>query len=133
MRIWVHNTEFIHIISVVDPGCLCRTRYLSFSIPDPGHKDPRYRSLSKNFLYPTKTVSKLSEKLSWMFIPDPGFFSRGQKSTGSWIRIRNTAHSFKLQQQRKDGNKLLPGTWCAGCPCWSLLRPPGPPSAACPP
>ncbi len=29
--------------------------------------------------------------------------------------------------------KCLPGTWFAGCPCWSLLRPPGPRSSACPP
>jgi hypothetical protein len=50
------------------------------------------------------TVSKLSEKLSGMFnldpgsgffpIPDPG--SRGQKSTGSLIRIRNTGFLFLI-------------------------------------
>jgi hypothetical protein len=46
-----------------------------------------------------KTVSKPWEKLFGMFIPDPDFFpipdpdpgSRSQKSTGSRIRIRNTA------------------------------------------
>ncbi len=62
------------------------------SIPDPGSG-----SASKNSgIFTTKTVSKLLEKWSEMFIPDPDFFpipdpgSRGQKGTGSRIRIRDT-------------------------------------------
>ncbi len=64
-----------------------------FSIPDPG-------STSKNLSILTpKIVSTLSEIWSGLFNPDPGsgscFFthpwSRGQKGTGSRIRIRNTA------------------------------------------
>jgi hypothetical protein len=66
-------------------------------ISDP---DPHYRIYA--FLT-QKTVSKLSEKLFGMFIPDPrsGFFPpdpgfMGQKSTGSRIRIRNFGLSLPL-------------------------------------
>ncbi len=76
--------------SDADPGCLSRIRI--FSIPDPG-------SASKNVSILTqKIVTVLSEIWSWLFIPDPDpdFLSipdpvsRGQKGTGSRIRIRNT-------------------------------------------
>ncbi len=59
-------------------------------IPDP---DPHKRVL----LFLTRKISKLSEIWSGMFIPDLNFLpiselgSRGQKGTGSRIRIRNPA------------------------------------------
>ncbi len=67
-----------------------------------GQKDSesRIRIRIKEFRYLThKIVSKLSEIWSGFFIPDPDpdFLpipdpgSRGQKGTGSRIRIRNTA------------------------------------------
>ncbi len=58
------------------------SRIRSFSIPDP-HKEFQYFN-------PKKIVSKLQEIWSGLFIPDPYPGSRGQKGTGSWIRIRNT-------------------------------------------
>ncbi len=66
-------------------------------IPDPNFFDPG--SASKNLSILTqKIVSKLSEIWAWLYIPDPDpdFLpipdpgSRGQKGTGSRIRIRNT-------------------------------------------
>jgi hypothetical protein len=77
--LWIRN---------VYPG----SEFFQSQIPDPG-------SSSKNLSILTqKIVSKFSEILSGLFIPDPdpGFLpipdpgSRGQKGTGSWIRIRNT-------------------------------------------
>jgi hypothetical protein len=59
-------------ISVADPGCLSR-------IPDPnfssgsriqGQKDSRF-DLDFKYFFTLKIVSKLSENLSRMFIPDP--------------------------------------------------------------
>ncbi len=63
------------------------SRIQIFSIPD-----PHQRILS---IVTLKSVSKLSEIWSVLFIPDPDpdFYpsrSRGQKGTGSRIRIRNT-------------------------------------------
>jgi hypothetical protein len=46
-----------------------------FSIPDPGSKIPDPHQRIYVFLT-QKTVSKISEKLSGMFIPDPGSGSR---------------------------------------------------------
>ncbi len=79
-----------------------RSRVRIFSIPDPG-------SASKNWSILTqKLVSKLSEIWSGLFrigirdpnpdflrIPDPR--SRGQKGTGSRIRICNTLHRYAQQ------------------------------------
>ncbi len=76
--------------SVADPGCLSRIRILFF----PSRiriKEFKYFSL-KNM------VSELSEIWSGLLIPDldpeflhiPGPGSRGQKGTGSRIRIRNS-------------------------------------------
>jgi hypothetical protein len=72
----------------------------NFSIPDPGSKrfrfpDPGSGSASKNLsIFNPKT--KVSEKLSGIFIPYTDFFhpgSRGQKRTEFQIRIRNTDES----------------------------------------
>ncbi len=78
----------------------------NFSIPDPGSRvknisDPGSGSASKNLsiFLTQKIVSKLSEIWSRMFSPDPDLHflpipdpgSRGQKGTGSRIRIRTTA------------------------------------------
>jgi hypothetical protein len=57
-------------------GCLCRTPDLNFSIPDPGLRvtkkpDPDPHQRIQVFVT-QKTASKLSEKLSWVFKPDPG-------------------------------------------------------------
>jgi hypothetical protein len=47
-----------------------------------------------------------------LFIPDPDFLpipdpgTRGQKGTGSRIRIRNTGVNY---------GRLFPKTWCAAC------------------
>ncbi len=68
-----------------------------------GRQDPKSGSTSKNlsiFNPKTDTGTKFSKIRSGKFIPDPvsGFFSirgprsRGQKSTRSLIRIRNTAY-----------------------------------------
>jgi len=67
----VFKISVILTISFADPGCLSR-------IPDPLSKRFRIRIRIKEFKYfhflTLKTVSKLSEKLSGMFIPDPDFF-----------------------------------------------------------
>jgi hypothetical protein len=72
-----------------------------FSIPDKKIPDPG--SASQNLgIFTQKIDSKLSEIWSGMFIPDPDLDflpipdpgSRGQKGTGSRIRIRNTALQF---------------------------------------
>jgi hypothetical protein len=66
-------------VSVADPGSLSRIRDPNFSIPDQESK--RFRipdpDPHKEFKYYSPiTVSKLSEKLSGLFIPDlgSGFF-----------------------------------------------------------
>ncbi len=54
------------------------TRFRVEKIPDPGSA-----SASKNLsIFKPKTVSKFSEKLSGMFIPDPDFFS----IPGPWVK-----------------------------------------------
>jgi hypothetical protein len=63
----------------------------NFSIPDPRSRvkkipDPGFGYASKNLIFlAQKIVSKLSEKLSGMFIPDPDlvFFSSRIPDTGS--------------------------------------------------
>ncbi len=78
--------------SVADPGCLFRISDPNISIPDPifSIPDPNFfhpGSASKNWsILNQKTVSKLSEIWSRLFIPDldPDFSrSRGQKGPGS--------------------------------------------------
>ncbi len=82
-------------------------------ILDPGQKrslTPGSRSTSKNWtILPKNTVSKLSERWSWMYTPpppiqDPGF--RGQKSTGSRIWICNSGSTPLLDARVKDGIRL---------------------------
>ncbi len=84
---------------------------IQISIPDPEFRvakipEPGSKSTSKNFSILTLlTVSKLSEKLSGMFIPDPDFFP-------SKIRIRNTgctnssAFSGHLQPAGPAGSEV---------------------------
>jgi hypothetical protein len=87
-----YRVHFFPIFSsVADPGCLYRI--LNFLSRIQGKKDPR--SASENLsIFNHNNVSKLLEKLSGMFIPDPDFCSipdtgsRGLKSSGS--RNRNT-------------------------------------------
>ncbi len=56
--------------SVADPGCVSRIRI--FSIPHPGSEFIPSRIRIKNFKYLTqKSISKLSEIWSGLFIPDP--------------------------------------------------------------
>jgi hypothetical protein len=75
-------------------------------IRDPGSRvdnipDPKSASNNLSIFNP-KTVYKFSKIRSGMFIPDPdcGFFplpeARNKKSTGSRIRIRNTARIRRL-------------------------------------
>ncbi len=89
-------------ISVADPGCL--SQILIFYIPDPNFFHPGSASKNLSILIQEKNGSKLSEIWSgWLIpdpdpdflpIPDPGL--RGQKATGSRIRIRNTAAHFNF-------------------------------------
>ncbi len=97
----------IIVVSVADPGYL-------FRIPDLGSKiypDYGSGSASKNgSIFNPKNGSKLSEKWSGMFIPDPG--SRGKKSIGSRIRIRITdgsghVHCAIMYTNCKIGSKAL--------------------------
>jgi hypothetical protein len=86
---------------------LCRYAVLRIQDVYPGSESFPSRISDPNFFHPgsssknlsiltTKMVSKLSEILCGLFIPDPDFYpswipgpgSRGQKGTGSRIRIR---------------------------------------------
>jgi hypothetical protein len=121
----VHCSSTVSDInSVADPGCLSRIRL--FSIPDPGSElspsripdpnclPPGSRIRIKEFKYfnPQKTKKwfissrKYDPGCSYRIpdpdadflpIPDPG--SRGQKGTGSRIRIRNTGYKVKKKTQ----------------------------------
>jgi hypothetical protein len=120
--------------SIADPRCLSPIPDPNFSIPDPGSKrfripDPDQHRRIQVFLA-EKFVSDLWETGSGMFIPDPDldFFtypgSRGQKGTGSRIRIRNTGQRGIFHQngnqRRLQGGTLLQG-WeeCFGSgPMW---------------
>ncbi len=95
--------------SVADPGCLSRipdttffhpgSRIRTVSIPDPGSASKNLSILipkkpKKWFLTSRKFDLGCSSQIpdpdaDFLPIPDPG--SRGQKGTGSRIRIRNTA------------------------------------------
>ncbi len=92
---WPHRTSLVwrFIIisaSVADPGCLSRIRL--FSIPDPNCLHPRSRIRIKEFKYDPRCSSLIPDPdADFLPIPDPG--SRGQKGTGSRIRIRNTDFS----------------------------------------
>jgi hypothetical protein len=82
--------------SVADPGCLSRIRL--FSIPDPGSelflsRIPDFNP-KKLFLSFMKHDPGCSSRIpdpdpDFLPFPDPG--SRGQKGTGSGIRIRHTS------------------------------------------
>ncbi len=85
-------TDLNTVLRIPDPESdFFPSRIRIFSIPDPG-------SASKN-LKQKQMFSKLYEIRSGLFIPDPVPYllpisnpgSRGQKGTGSRIRIRNTA------------------------------------------
>jgi hypothetical protein len=98
----IQNT--IHKFSVADPGCLSRILDPNFSILEHRVKkipDPGSGSMNLSILN-LKTVSKLTEQLSGMFIPDLDDFllsripnpdprSRGQKTPVSGSGSRNTA------------------------------------------
>jgi hypothetical protein len=68
----------------------------NFSIPDPNffHHGSRIRIKELSILT-HKMVFKLSEIISGFFIPDPDPESRGQKGTGSRIRIRKLAKNLR--------------------------------------
>ena len=108
--------------SVADSGSLSRIRL--FSIPDPNCLHPSSRIRIKEFKYfnPKKTKkwflssgkydpgcsSRIPDPYAdFLPIPDPG--SRGQKGTGSWIRIRNTGHHSDADPQH------LPCSFGLGC------------------
>ncbi len=90
--------------SVADPGCLSRIRL--FSIADPTFFHPG--STSKNLIILTQKKWFLSSRKydpgcsSRISDPDPDFLpipnpgSRGQKGTGSRIRVRNTDSTVVL-------------------------------------
>jgi hypothetical protein len=93
--------------SVADPGCLSRIQ--TVSIPDPGSRirivEFKYFNLKKWFLSSRKYDPGFSSRIpdpdaDFLPITDPG--SRGQKGTGSRIRIRNTERNFE-----KNGNSSL--------------------------
>ncbi len=106
--IWpAFESGFRPIGSVADPGCLSRIRL--FSIPDPGSRIPDPNCLhpgsaSKNlsiltlkknkqkklFLSSRKYDVHPGSRIRMLTFYHPG--SRGQKGTGSRIRIRNTAN-----------------------------------------
>jgi hypothetical protein len=58
-------------------------------------------------LLPNKIVTKLSKIWVW----DPG--SRGQKGTGSWIRIRNTAKGEREGKIGPKGTRKEERDWAA--------------------
>jgi hypothetical protein len=88
--------------TVADPGFLSRIQLFSiphpnFSIPDPHKKIKKFKYFNpkKWFLSSRKYDPGCSSRFPDPYllpIPDPG--SRGQKGTGSRIRIRNTAFHF---------------------------------------
>ncbi len=93
--------------SVADPGCLFRIPDPYFSMPDPGSRvknipDHGSGSASKNirilnlkmFLNSRKNDLGCSSRIGFFAFADPRF--RGQKGTGSRIRIRNTASTLLL-------------------------------------
>ncbi len=92
-------TSDILAFSVADPGCLSLIRI--FSIPDRNLFNPGSRIRIKELQYfsPKKKVSKHSEIWPGLFFyPGSWFFthpgSRGQKGSGSRIRLRNTANNL---------------------------------------
>jgi hypothetical protein len=80
----------LYLTSVADPGCLSRIQGQEdsgFWIPDP---DPHQRILiflTQKYLLLSSRMFIPGPDLDFLPIPDPG--PRGQKSTGSRIRIRN--------------------------------------------
>ncbi len=97
---------YYHYNSVADQGCLSRIRI--FSIPDQKDSRSRIRIHITEFKYffPKKFILNSRKydlgcsspiripdpDLDFLPIPDPG--TRGQKGTGSRIRIRNTLLQF---------------------------------------
>jgi hypothetical protein len=89
--------------SVADPGCVSRIRI--FSILDPGSEFFHPGSASNNssilapknwFLSSRKYDTGCSSRIR---IPDPR--SRGQKGSGSRIRIRNSAGIYRTSRVRR--------------------------------
>ncbi len=98
------NTSLNVCLFLCGSGCLSRIRYFPSRIPDPGLTRSRLPvPASKNWSIFNSKISSgvfIPDPISrvWIFsIPDPG--SRGQKSTGSRIRIRNTAWSCGIWQE----------------------------------
>jgi hypothetical protein len=83
---YMYQTSANYRSSVADPGCLSRIPDPTFSIPDPNclHPGSRIRIKELKYFNPKKPNSGSGSWLS----THPG--SRGQKGTGSRIRIRNT-------------------------------------------
>jgi hypothetical protein len=90
---------------------------LDNSIPDLGSQiqgkkgtDPELGSATKNFrIFNSKIVTKppdIYPGSEFFFHPRPGPGSRGQKSTGSWIRISKTLFSTFVSM--KFGTRFLP-------------------------
>jgi hypothetical protein len=106
-----NQLDYCKIASVADPGCLSRIRLYSTRIPDPNCLHPGSRIRIKEYKYfdpkkPQKWFlssrkydpgcsSRIPDPdADFLPIPDPG--SRGQKGTGSRIRIRNTENIYEL-------------------------------------
>jgi hypothetical protein len=86
--------------SVADPRCLSRIRL--FSIPDPGSESKNLSILTpkKWFLSSRKYYRCCSSRIpnpDADFLPMPEPESRGQKGTGSRIRIRNTGSDYRIR------------------------------------
>ncbi len=99
-----HESQRYHFGSVADPGYLSRIPDPNFSIPDPFFfqpgsririKDFKYFNPKKWFLSTQKYDPGCSSRILILLFTHPG--SRGQKGTGSRIRIRNTASRTLLQ------------------------------------
>ncbi len=88
----------MHSVSVADPGSEffpSRIPDPNFSIPDPGSASKNLWMLTQKKIFPSSMkydpgCASRIRILTFLPIPDP--VSRGQKRTGSRIRIRNTAY-----------------------------------------
>ncbi len=104
--------------SVADLGCLSRIR--TVSIPDTGSASKNLSILTpkktkKWFLSSRKYDPGCSSRIpgpdaDFLPIPDPG--SRGQKGTGSRIRIRNTGLYSRVP---------MPTLWCSLCNVYAVF------------
>jgi hypothetical protein len=118
------SLQYIYLSNVADPGCLSRIPEPNFSIPDPGSNrfrilDPHprilvgtvrifnpkncYKALGKisRFVHPGSRILTFYPSRN----PDPG--SRGEKGTGSRIRIRNFVHTkpFLGESELSQGSR----------------------------